>query len=120
MKMAACLPTGLLRYDNYSKAFLSMSEIDFFFFIISGSIIAAGFIGFSRGCGIASMSVVTITLLDDARFPTGLGLIYGLIGFLTTVMGPVYGKYLIIITLFGLFENWVLNEYANHHVNKSL
>ena len=43
------------------------------------------------------MSVVTLKVLDLNRFSTGLGLIFGVTGLITTVMGPVYGKWSNII-----------------------
>ena len=61
-------------------------------FTITGNAVASAIIGVSRGCCVGSMSVVTIKVLDLSRFSTGLGLIFGIAGLFTTVMGPVYGK----------------------------
>ena len=73
-------------YTNYCK--------------FTGGITASAIIGVSRGCLITSMATVTIKLLDISRFSTGLGLTFGLVGLITTVTGPLYGKVL-------------YNEYAN-------
>ena len=60
----------------------------------SGGVIASAIIGLSRGCLVTSMAIVTIKLLDVTRFSTGLGLTFGLVGLITTVTGPLYGKFL--------------------------
>ena len=60
--------------------------------IFTGGISASAIIGFSRGCLVTSMATVTINLLDISQFSTGFGLTFGLVGLITTVTGPLFGK----------------------------
>ena len=49
-------------------------------------------IGLARGGMVGTMSVVTIKVLGVKRFSTGLGLIFGITGLITTIIGPLNGK----------------------------
>ena len=46
----------------------------------------------SKGILLSSVQIIVIEMLDTVKFSIGLGLVFGLVGVCTTVLGPLNGK----------------------------
>ena len=62
------------------------------FQIFSGSGAVCAALGVSKGILLSSVQIIVIEMLDTVKFSIGLGLVFGLVGVCTTVLGPLNGK----------------------------